>query len=251
MSSVGHLHACLGESHGFYLDGWINSSMDRWMDYNVYCWCALSGPTPNLLGIWPQSPRKDPAAYNKGFEASPLTAHIKHFYRPQLQAVSGELLPKKNSICQTTDTKLGHVVVHVTTFSWEGTTPSEEQFLLPEDEITQGESDYVSAKSLWEHWRCAHSSRHRHASQGIDSWDKWPVLLRTELIIMQSSPSPLTLGFCHVSRGSGINTDFCSVCKAAKHGNAISTLNVHPGSLGLNGRWEAWWDPLDGKMAMC
>lgn len=54
-------------------------------------------------------------------------------------------------------------------FSREGTTPSEQQFLLPEDEITHRESYYVSAKSLWEHWRRAHSSRHGHARQRVDS----------------------------------------------------------------------------------
>lgn len=43
-------------------------------------------PHPNLLGIRPQSPRKDPAVSDKGFEAFPLPSHIKHFYRPQLRA---------------------------------------------------------------------------------------------------------------------------------------------------------------------
>jgi hypothetical protein len=46
------------------------------------------------------------------------------------------------------------------------------------------------------------------------------------------SSFPPALGLCHVSCGSGTNTDVCSVCNAAKCGNtAMTTVSIHPGSL--------------------
>lgn len=113
----------------------------------------------------------------------------------------------------------------------EGTTPSEQQFLLPEHEITQGERYYVSAKSLWERRRSAHVVAGAGMPASASAPEMSSGLRCSEDFLSCDSILPSTLGFCHVSRGRGTNTGVCAVCDAARHGNSVTTLNIHPGSL--------------------
>lgn len=99
--------------------------------------------------------------------------------------------------------------------------------------------------------RRARSSWHRHASQCVDSWDKRPALLLIELLHRAVLTFPSDSGHLPCVSRQWNQHRLCSVCNAAKHSNAITTLDIHPGSLGRDGGWAARWDPLDGKMVMC
>lgn len=82
-------------------------------------------------------------------------------------------------------------------------TPSAQQFLWLEAEITQGETHCVSAKSLWECGESTPRSRQRQ-NHNIDSKDKQPALSHLgEFSLKQSYPR----AFPHVSRGGQINPE--------------------------------------------
>lgn len=217
-------HAQL-ESHGFYMCEWTTVCT---VDVHT-----LSGPTPNLLGIWPQSPRKDPAVYNEGSEASPLTSHIKHFHSPQLRADCEWWASYLRRITSAQQQTLNEAMLpyKLQPFPGKGQLPLNSSFSCLKMR-SHRERDLlcfcqVTVGTLK---KCTRGSWRGHASQCAGSWDEQPAPLLRGLLTMRNHPS-LTLGFCHVSRGRGANTGVCAVCNAAGHGNPVTTLNIHPGSL--------------------
>lgn len=91
-------------------------------------------------------------------------------------------------------------------FYWEGATPSAQQFLLLEAEITQRETYCVSAKSQREHWG-------QHTQQPAEAQPPYQLLRSAACFTAPMRISPHTVlsfsssGFPCVSRGSQINTE--------------------------------------------
>lgn len=166
---------------------------------------------------------------------STYTVHVKQACRLQLLAVREEVyhlkqvtLAKGERLNQTT------LFYMLKPFYWEGTTPSAQQFLLLEAEITHGKTYCVSAKSLWE-CREAHPVASRGRTTILTPKISSCVIAPTRIfpdIILSMGFLPCFPRWSNQHRsGSG----FSVIMYVNNHDNTFITVNVHSGSLNLAG----------------